>query len=88
MLEVLTALNALSRLIGASIVDALLEQLLKLSSHSNELIRKKAMMILHKISLLDARSIPDFLDRLKKCLYDKDPSVMGASVNLYYEVFK
>jgi len=44
-------------------------------------------MILHKIYLLDPSAVTDFHDKLKLCLYDKDPSVMGAAVNLYFEVF-
>jgi AP-4 complex subunit epsilon-1 len=44
-------------------------------------------MVLNKIYLLDPTSVPDFLDKLKKTLYDKDPSVMAACLNLYYTHF-
>lgn len=87
-LEVVTALNALSKLISVSIIDALKEQILKLVGHSNELIRKKSIMILHKIYLLEPSAVSDFHEKLKKSLYDKDPSVMGAAVSLYLEVFQ
>jgi hypothetical protein len=44
-------------------------------------------MVLDKIYLLDPNAVPDFLDKLKKTLYDKDPSVMAVCLNLYYTHF-
>lgn len=86
--EIMTALNTVSKLVSASIVSALVDPVTKLLSHTNEAIRKKAIMALHKIHKISPSSVTDFNDKLKKALCDRDPSVMGASLNAYYELSK
>ena len=41
-------------------------------------------MILNKIYILDSKSCPDFFEKVKKTLYDKDPSVMASCINIYF----
>lgn len=44
-----------------------------------------AMMCIQKMS---ANSIPDYTEKMKKALCDTNPSVMGATLNLYYDAIK
>lgn len=88
VLEICVALNSLCKIICSSIVHALVEPVVKLLRHENELVRKKAVMAMRRIYTISSQLIPDYSDKLKNALCDKDPSVMGATLNLYYDVVK
>jgi len=57
----------------------------KLVTHTTDLVRKKAVLVLQKIKMATGSDIPDYKDKLKKALCDREPSVMAASLNLYLE---
>ncbi|EGR32873.1 hypothetical protein IMG5_068280 [Ichthyophthirius multifiliis] len=86
--EIVIALTALGKLMNSTIINGILEQVLKLLIHQTDLVRKKAIMVLQKIHQLSPSSIPDYNDKMRKALCDVEPSVMGASLNLYLEAVK
>merc|ERR1740124_112194 len=81
-LEVATALTVVCKLVNREIIPALLQQVIKLVDHKEANIRKKAVMVLHRFFQLDPDCVPGIIDKGKKLLCDKDPSVMGASLHL------
>lgn len=83
--EVVIALTALSKLINGTIVSALIDQINKLLIHPTDLVRKKAIMVLQKVYKINPSMVPDYDERMRRALCDKEPSVMGAALNLYYE---
>jgi AP-4 complex subunit epsilon-1 len=86
--EIVIALTALAKLINATIVTALLDQVTKLLTHTTDLVRKKAIMVLQKIYRLNQTYVQDYEEKLHRALCDKEPSVMGATLNLYLEQIK
>lgn len=48
-----TALTAVCKLIGADLVNAVLPTVVELMGHPTELVRKKAVMALHRFCQLD-----------------------------------
>merc|ERR1719499_292796 len=84
MLEVGTALTVLCKLVNNDTVPAVLPLVLKLVDHKEANIRKKAVMVLHRFHQLDPNSVPELMEKAKRLLCDKDPSVMGASLNLMH----
>ena len=55
---------------------------LKLLRHDRELVRKKAVMALHRFQQLDAPAISHLGAEMRRTLCDKDPSVMAAALCL------
>jgi AP-4 complex subunit epsilon-1 len=45
-------------------------------------------MIIFRIYNISTSLIQDFDEKIKKALCDQDPSVMGASLNVYFEIIK
>jgi len=43
---------------------------------------------MYKMVKIDQNSVPDYQDKIKKVLYDKDPSVMGACLNVFFEDYR
>jgi len=86
MLEVGTALTVLCKLVNNDTIPAVLPLVLKLVDHKEANIRKKAVMVLHRFHQLDPNSVMDLMEKGKRLLCDKDPSVMGASLNLMHEL--
>ena len=50
---VCTALTAIGRLIGPDLINAVLPAVTSLTSHPKDLVRKKAVMALHRFQQLD-----------------------------------
>eukprot|EP00494_Astrolonche_serrata_P031224 UN31493 len=82
ILEVATALTVVCKLINKDTVPALLPLVIKLLNHKEANIRKKAVMVLHRVHQLDPEFITEIVDHGKRLLCDKDPAVMGASLHL------
>ncbi|GMH32396.1 hypothetical protein BSKO_00230 [Bryopsis sp. KO-2023] len=92
-LIVCAALTCVCKLVNVDAVGALVPQILSLITHPKEVVRKKAVMALHKLFLLDPRSEGPLagvdMDRhLRQSLCDKDPSVMAATTCALYEMVK
>lgn len=86
--EVVICLTSLGNIMNSTIAGAITEAVTKLISHTTDLVRKKSILILQKIKLETSIDIPDYKDKMKKALCDREPSVMAASLNLYLEEVK
>ena len=51
-------------------------------------MRKKAVMALHSFYMKDPSAIPDVVNHVTKAARDKDPGVMIASLQLFFELIK
>ncbi|CEM22902.1 unnamed protein product [Vitrella brassicaformis CCMP3155] len=87
-LEVCSALTCISRLVNHEMIPAIFPQILKLMSHTNEAVRKKACMALHKLYKLQPDVIQEARDHIRRALCDPDPSVMGSSLHLIHDLAK
>ena len=85
-LEVMAALNVLSKMCHPHIVEAVGDAVHQLISHAHEMIRKKAVMVL--INFNKASPQEQFDMKMKKALCDKDPSVMAAALNYFVDESK
>jgi AP-4 complex subunit epsilon-1 len=59
------------------------EAVSRLLSHTHEMIRKKAVMVIFKFYKVFPTAIDQIDIKMKKALCDKDPSVMQASLNFF-----
>ena len=53
-----------------------------------ELIRKKALMVMHRFYLLSPTSITHLYKDFRRCLSDSDPGVMDTVLVLLYDLVK
>ena len=85
-LECWAALTALCKLLTADMIPAVLSDVVKLLRHDVELVRKKAVMALHRFHQLDPSSLEGLDDKIRRALCDKDPSVMAASLCILHDM--
>jgi hypothetical protein len=83
--EVLIALNSLNKLMNPTNINNFVDSVTKHLTHANPLIRKKAFCLLQKMIKINPKIIPNWESKLREGLGDKEPSVMGACLNLYYQ---
>ena len=84
---VCTALSAACKLIGPELINAVLPGTIELLTHPKELVRKKAVMVLHRFEQLDPHHDGPLRDvdlgkHFKQALCDKVTQTMTA---LLYE---
>ena len=67
-------------------VPAISADVSKLLSHANQTVRKKAIIALHRFHQIapDCVTATELIEKLRRVLCDRDPSVMGASLNVIY----
>ena len=84
ILENCASLIAVTNIITSDMVPAMQALVLKMLDHSSEIVRKKAIIALHRFHQLAPESVErqDLVDKLRKVLCDRDPGVMGASLNV------
>jgi AP-4 complex subunit epsilon-1 len=87
-LEISAALTAVSKLVNAGFLHAFSDQIVKLVNHSHELVRKKAVIVLSRFLKLSPGLGPEYLALFRKTLCDKDPAVMGATLNCFRDILK
>lgn len=80
-MEVIAALNCLSKLSNANTIMAVSDDVTNLLDHQHEMIRKKAVMVLMKFNKINP--IEGFDVKMKKSLCDKDPGVMACALNYF-----
>lgn len=85
-LEPWAALVALSKLVTIDMIPAVANDVVKLLKHDTELVRKKAVMALHRFHQLSPDSIDHLGDHVRRALCDKHPSVMAASLCLLQDM--
>ncbi|CAM9897356.1 unnamed protein product [Scytosiphon promiscuus] len=86
MLEAAAALTALCKLATVDMIPAVLTDVVRLLKHDRELVRKKAVMVLHRMNQLDPDSVSHMGDHLRRMLCDKDPAVMGSALCLLHDL--
>jgi AP-4 complex subunit epsilon-1 len=69
---------------NSAIVASVSDSVLKLLSHQTDLVRKKTLLVIQKIQKVQPGFITEYPEKMKKGLCDREPSVMAASLNLYY----
>ena len=87
-LEASGALSAILKLVNSGMVHSLSDSVVKLVSSPNEIIRKKAIMALMKFTKLNPSLMNEYDVHFRKALCDKDPSVMGASLNYFWDMLQ
>lgn len=90
VLEICGGLLASCNLITADMVPAMTSLVVKLLDHANETVRKKAIICLHRFHQLAPEFVTrdEMMDKIRKVLCDRDPAVMGASLNVIYSMAK
>lgn len=83
LLECQGALVAVTNLITPDLVSTVSTQVIGLLDHNSEPVRKKAIIAMHRLHQLspDAVTKEEMIDKLRKMLCDRDPSVMGSTLN-------
>ena len=84
VLEICGGLLACTNIITADMVPAVSGEVAKLLDHSSETVRKKAIICLHRCHQIAPETVtqPDMIEKLRKVLCDRDPAVMGCSLNV------
>eukprot|EP00697_Spironema_sp_BW2_P010272 gnl/Spiro4/25436_TR12687_c0_g1_i1.p1 gnl/Spiro4/25436_TR12687_c0_g1~~gnl/Spiro4/25436_TR12687_c0_g1_i1.p1 ORF type:complete len:1239 (-),score=303.72 gnl/Spiro4/25436_TR12687_c0_g1_i1:57-3773(-) len=88
MMEVCAALHACCSLIGEETIPAMLPFVIELLSHASEYVRKKAVMCLHSFFCKAPYTVSHLADRFRHTLCDINPSVMGVSLHMMFELVK
>ena len=85
-LEVSSALTAVCKLVNIGFLHAFSEQLVKLLGNPNEIIRKKTICVMNRFMKLNPSLIGEYSTHFRRTLCDKDPSVMGATLNSFLQI--
>lgn len=85
-LEVCAALVAVCKLLTEDMIPAIQGEIVKLLKHDMDIVRKRAVCALHRCFQLDKHCMEEHMDKIRRVLCDKDPSVMGASLPMLYEI--
>jgi AP-4 complex subunit epsilon-1 len=88
VLEVAIGLSAGAKVLTADMIPAVLPLVTNLLKHDQEIIRKKAVMLLHRFLQLQPDSVQHMGDKFRRTLCDKDPAVMGASLHVFHDLIK
>lgn len=57
-------------------------------SPRRDIVRKKAVMVLHRFHQIDPSSVASLGGKFRQALCDRDPSVMGASLHVLFDLAK
>ncbi|KAJ1625757.1 Clathrin/coatomer adaptor, adaptin-like protein [Pavlovales sp. CCMP2436] len=87
-LEACAALIAVSKLVNPEIMPAMIECVADLLEHTHEVVRKKAVMALHRLHTVVPGCLESMTDKLRRVLCDKDPAVMGASLHILHALIE
>jgi AP-4 complex subunit epsilon-1 len=84
ILDICASLIAVTSIITSDMVPAMQALVSKMMEHSSEIVRKKAIIALHRFHQLAPEAVEksELIMLLRKVLCDRDPSVMGASLNV------
>lgn len=80
------ALTAVCKLINEETIPAVLPQVVELLGHQKELVRKKAVMALHRFHQRSPSAVSHLVPKFRKKLCDNDPSVMSASLCALFDL--
>ena len=69
--EIVICLTSLGNIMNATIATSISEHVLKLITHTTDLVRKKAILVMQKIKQETGTAVPDYKDKMKKALCDR-----------------
>ncbi|EER03101.1 AP-1 complex subunit gamma-1, putative [Perkinsus marinus ATCC 50983] len=88
-LETCAALSAVTQVVNAEMIPAILPLVTKLLTHSQDAVRKKAIICIQHFFRLSPDSVVDDVQQdVRRALCDPDPAVMGASLNLLRDIIR
>ena len=87
-IEICAALTTACKLINKDTIPAIINQVVQLLDHNRAIVRKKAVMAMHRFYLLQNDIISSYDEKIRSCLCDGDPSVMAASLCLYEDLIE
>jgi len=87
-LEVCAALTSVCRLVNLEMIPVISPLVFKLLAHPQEVVRKKAIVSVNGFFRIVPQTVLEQKDLIWKVLCDPDPSVMGASLHILYEITK
>eukprot|EP00578_Thalassiosira_sp_NH16_P006527 CAMPEP_0181104594 /NCGR_PEP_ID=MMETSP1071-20121207/15517_1 /TAXON_ID=35127 /ORGANISM="Thalassiosira sp., Strain NH16" /LENGTH=1073 /DNA_ID=CAMNT_0023187815 /DNA_START=42 /DNA_END=3264 /DNA_ORIENTATION=- len=84
LLESCGALLAVTSLITPDLVSTVSTQVIGLLEHTEQTVRKKAIIAMHRLHQLspDAVTKQEVTEKVRRMLCDRDPAVMGATLNV------
>jgi AP-4 complex subunit epsilon-1 len=88
ILDVCSGLIAVCKLVTEDMIPAVIGDVLTALKHESELVRKKAIAAIHRFHQMDKRVVHDHLDKIRRALCDKDPSVMAGTLPLFQDMIK
>ena len=83
-LEACAALSAVCKIINEDMIPAVIGEVIKVLRHEVDAVRRKAICALHRLYQLDKTCVIDHVEKVRRMICDKDPSVMGASLGLLH----
>lgn len=86
VLEVSAALVAVCKLVTTDMIPAVLPKVGELVNHQQTLVRKKALMAIHRFHQLQPSSVGPLVGQVKGALRDRDPAVMGAALCVLHDM--
>ena len=81
-LQTCTGLIALAKLGTKDMIPAMIGLVAECLKNSEAVVRKKAIMVMHRFYQLDNASVEDYHDHFRRTLCDKDRSVMGSALHV------
>ncbi|KJE92386.1 epsilon-adaptin [Capsaspora owczarzaki ATCC 30864] len=85
-LEVSSALTVVTKLISREMIPAIQSLVEAKLSDAKDTVRKKAVMAMHRFTIVDPTLAPHVIDHLRRALCDKHPSVMGAALHAFCDI--
>ncbi|KAG8962833.1 AP-3 complex subunit delta [Tulasnella sp. 408] len=84
--EISAALNCLAHILTPELARDLALDIIPMLNHSRPLIRKRAILVLYKMMLLDSDALDRGFNKLREKLEDPDVGVVSAAVNALCEL--
>ncbi|KAM6936963.1 AP-4 complex subunit epsilon-1 [Xenentodon cancila] len=88
LIEVCMALTVVSQLFPKDMIPAILPLVEEKLNHPKEIIRRKAVLALHKFYMIAPNQVQHIHNKFRKALCDKDPGVMSASLHIYLQLIQ
>lgn len=86
--KIVICLTSIPQIINPTIAAAITDHVVKLLTHTTDLVRKKAILILQRIKTITGTEVAEYKEKMKKALCDREPSVMAAALGLYLDEIK
>ncbi|XP_001641922.2 AP-4 complex subunit epsilon-1 isoform X2 [Nematostella vectensis] len=86
VLVIMSALTAFCKLINTEMVPAVLQQVLSLLDFKRDIVRKKAVMALHRLHQKCPSMVSNIEEHALKALHDRDFGVFSSSLHIFYDL--